>query len=323
MRVLSAADVRAAVSMSAAIDAVRHGFIALSRGEAVAPVRGMMDTPNGTTLTMPAHILGDPVSVMKLVNVFPGNPAQGLPTIHALVLVTSAETGQPLLLLDGRSVTAIRTGAGSGVATDLLARPAAAVLGVIGTGAQARTQIEAVCAVRHIREIRVYSRTNPKVLAADLLGQYRAAVTVADSREAALDGADVVVAATNSTTPVVYLADLAPGAHINGVGSFKPDMQEVAADVVTAYHVKVVVDHRESAWEEAGDLIIPRDAGQFREDEVYAEIGEIAAGTVPGRENDDEITFFKSVGNAVQDAVMARVVLAALEDDDLGTEVSF
>jgi ornithine cyclodeaminase/alanine dehydrogenase-like protein (mu-crystallin family) len=323
MRILSAPDIHTAVSMTAAIEAVRAGFIALSKGEAVAPVRGVMDTPNGTTLTMPAYINGDTTSVMKLVNVFPNNPAQGLPTIHALVLVTSAETGQPLLLLDGSSVTAIRTGAGSGVATDLLARPDASVLGVIGTGAQARTQIEAVCAVRDIREIRLYSRSNPKRLADEILGKYGAAVTVAESREAALNGADVVVAATNSSTPVVYLADLAPGTHINGVGSFKPDMQEIAADVVTADNVKVVVDHRESAWEEAGDLIIPRNAGQFREDDVYAEIGEVAAGTVPGRESDDEITFFKSVGNAIQDAVMARVVMAALEHNDLGTEVTF
>ncbi len=323
MRILTAADIRAAVSMSAAIDAVRDGFIALSKGKATVPVRGVMETPNGTMLTMPAHLHGAPVSVMKTVNVFPGNPVRGLPTIHALVLVTSAETGQPLLLMDGSAVTAIRTGAGSGVATDLLARPDATILGVIGTGVQARTQIEAVCTVRDVREIRLYSRSNPKALADEILGKYGAAVTVAETREAALDGADLVIAATNSQTPVVHLSDLTPGGHINGVGSFKPDMQEIAADVVTAEHVKVVVDHRESAWEEAGDLIIPRDEGQFREDDVYAEIGEIAAGDVPGRESDNEITFFKSVGNAVQDAVMARVVLAALENADLGTEVTF
>lgn len=321
MRILTADDVRAAVTMPAAIEAVRAGFIALSAGRAIAPVRGVMETPNGTTLTMPAYITGDAASVMKLVNIFPGNRAHGLPTIHALVLVTSAETGAPLLLMDGGAVTAIRTGAGSGVATDLLARPDAAVLGVIGTGAQARTQIAAVCAVRPIREIRLYSRTRPDALADAIRDEYAATVTVAPSREAALDGADVVVAATNSSTPVVYLADLAPGTHINGVGSFKPTMQEVAADVVTAANVKVVVDHRESAWEEAGDLIIPRDAGQFREADVYAEIGEVAAGTVAGRETPDEITFFKSVGNAVQDAVMARVVLAALANEELGTEV--
>lgn len=310
MRIFSASDVRAALPMRAAIDAMRTGFIALSTGQASVPVRSSLSTPETTFLYMPAYIHGAPVSTVKVVSVTPGNPARGLPVVQATVLVLDAQTGQTVAMMDGTSLTALRTGAASGLATDLLARPDAHILGVIGAGAQARTQIEAVCAVRNITEIRLYSLTNPHTLADELRAMSSADIVVATSAHDALTGADVLVAATNSRSPVIHAADIAPGVHINGVGSYTHEMQEVAANVVT--QAKVVVDHRESAWAEAGDLILPRDAGLFHEEDVYAELGEIAAGLLPGREWDDEITFFKSVGNAVQDAAAAWAVLQAV-----------
>jgi ornithine cyclodeaminase len=317
IRILTGQDVRAALTMPEAIAAVREGFIALSTGRALVPVRGVFQQPEGVTLTMPAHIQGAAISTVKVVSVFGGNPAKGLPAVTAAVLVLDAATGRPLALLDGTILTAIRTGAASGVATDLLARPDARILGVIGAGPQARTQIEAVCAVRPVTEIRLYSRSGADELAAELRDRYPAGVRAVASRREALAGADILVAATNSKTPVIYLGDVSPGAHINGVGSFTPEMQEIAADVVT--HAKVVVDHRESAWAEAGDLIIPRDQGVFSETGVHAELGEIAAGIRPGRESAAEITLFKSVGNAVQDAVVAAVVLDKAARLNLGT----
>lgn len=320
MRILTADDVRKALPMHAAIDAVRDGFIALSTGKANVPLRSVLDTERGTTLTMPAHIQGDDFSTVKAVSIYPENATRDLPTIHALMLIISAQTGEPLAMLDGGALTAIRTGAASGLATDLLAREDAHVLGVIGTGAQARTQVEAVCAVRDIQEMRLYSRTNPQAMADDIRDQYSATVTVAPSAHAAAHRADIIVTATNSKNPVIHRADLSMGVHINGVGSFKPDMQEVAFNIVQA--AKVVVDHRESVWKEAGDLIIPRNHGNFGEDNIHAELGEIAAGTIIGRANPHEITFFKSVGNGVQDAAMARLVLEAIEHDGLGTEVA-
>jgi ornithine cyclodeaminase len=181
---------------------------------------------------------------------------------------------------------------------------------MIGAGKQARTQVEAILAVRPIRHIRVYSLNGAPQFAQELREQYGIAVHVAADLRDALAGAQVIAAATNSRTPVVTLAHIQPGIHINGVGSFRPDMQEIAADVVQ--RAKVVVDHRESAWHEAGDLIIPRDQGLIPADSGFAEIGEIAAGLRPGRTSPDEITFFKSVGNAVQDAAVAALVLAAL-----------
>lgn len=321
MRILTAEDVRAALDMRAAIEAVRAGFIALSTGKARVPLRGVLEMAGGVLLTMPAAIEGAPVSAVKIVSVCGGNPARGLPTIFATVLVTDAQTGAPLALLDGRVLTAIRTGAASGLATDLLAVPDASILAVIGAGVQARTQVEAVCAVRPIADIRVFSLAGAEEMAGELRASYPARVSVASSAHDALAGAHVVVAATNSRTPVVQRADVAPGTHINGIGSFTPEMQEIAADVVAA--ARVVVDHRASAWAEAGDLIIPRDQGLITQDHVHAEIGEIAAGLKDGRRDARQITFFKSVGNAVQDASVAARVLAVAAERGLGTEVAF
>jgi ornithine cyclodeaminase len=321
MRILTADDVRTAVDMRAAIDAVRAGFIALSTERARVPLRSVLETPGGVLLTMPAYIDGTPICAVKVVSVCPDNQQRGLPTIHAAVLVTDASTGSPLALMDGRVLTAQRTGAASGLATDLLAVPQASILAVIGAGVQARTQVAAVCAVRPITEIRIFSLAGAGQMAEELRGQYRARIVVAPSAQAALEEAHVVVAATNSKTPVVHLDDLTPGAHINGIGSFTPDMQEIAADVVMA--ARVVVDHRASVWAEAGDLIIPFKQGLITEAVVHAEIGEIAAGLREGRHDPDEITFFKSVGNAVQDAALAQRVIAAADERGLGIEVDW
>ena len=307
MNIFDAEQVRQAVSMPAAIQTVRAGFIALSTGCATVPVRGSLAVDGNTTLTMPAYIHGSPVSVVKVVSVYPGNPARDLPAVLGQVLVLDAQTGESLALIDGASLTALRTGAASGLATDLLSLPEAHILAVIGAGKQARTQVEAICAVRPIDQIRVFSPNHAAAFADELHQRYGIEVTAAANAHEALSGAQIVAAATTSRSPVVHLADIAPGVHINGVGSFRPDMQEIAAEVVA--RAKLVVDHRASVWHEAGDLIIPRDQGLISEASVHAEIGEIAAGLRPGREFADEITFFKSVGNAVQDAAVARLVV--------------
>ena len=309
MLILNADDV-AKLTMREAIDAMREAFRALSTVRASVPVRSVLPVEGNTTLTMPAYIHGSAVSTVKIISVYPGNAALGLPTVLGNVLVLDAKTGVALALIDGASLTALRTGAASGLATDLLALPDAHVLAVLGAGKQARTQVEAVCAVRPIDEIRVYSPRNAPAFVEELRQRYDARVSAAPDPQTALRGAQVVAAATSSSTPVVHRDDLRAGVHVNGVGSFRPDMQEIAADVVS--RAKIVVDHRESAWAEAGDLIIPRDLGLISENSVYAELGEIAAGFKPGRETADEITFFKSVGNAVQDAAVAERLFSLL-----------
>jgi ornithine cyclodeaminase/alanine dehydrogenase-like protein (mu-crystallin family) len=320
MRLLTAADVNRALSMSEAIDAIKTGFIALSAGQAQMPVRASLPVPGGLTLTMPAYISGEPISTVKVVSVCAGNTAAGLPVVMGSVLVIDAKTGQIRALIEGSSLTALRTGAASGLATDLLARPEASILAVIGAGVQARTQIAAVCAVRPIKTIRIYSPNNAAKLAEELHALYRLKTTAMPDAHSALIGADVVVAATNSSTPVVRLQDVAPGVHINGVGSYRHDMQEIAAEIVS--RAKVVIDHRASAWQEAGDLIIARDRGMLRESDVV-EIGEVAAGLQLGRTSPEQITFFKSVGSAVQDAAVAARILAVAEAQNLGTVVNF
>jgi ornithine cyclodeaminase len=305
--------------MKQAIDLMREAFIALSSGRAEVPVRASLPTANGVMLYMPAYIFGEPISAVKIVSVYPNNPNRNLPTVNASVLAFDAVTGLPAALMDGTTLTAIRTGAGAGLATDLLAREDSHILGVIGAGAQARTQIEAVCAVRDIQQIRIYSPHSAPQFVADLRDQYAAEMIAVDSAKSAVRDADIIVTATNSHNPVVHRADIKPGVHINGVGSFTPEMQEIAADIVA--RARIVVDHRESAWEEAGDLIIPRDQGLITEQDAHDEIGEVAIGKAPGRTAPDQITFFKSVGNAVQDAVTARYVVHIAERDGLGTVV--
>lgn len=319
LRILSAADVRSTLTMQDAIQVVERGFIALSTGQAVVPVRGVLETKLGVTLTMPASV-GAALSV-KIVSVFADNAKLGLPVVNAAVLVLNPETGIPVAVIDGTTLTAVRTGAASGVATRHLAVEDAHILAVIGTGAQAATQIEAVCAVRPITEVRVFSRSGASAFVESMRSKIQADVRAVESVREATKGAHVITAATNSAKPVIHLADVAEGAHINGIGSFAPHMQEIAADIVQ--QAKIVVDHRPSAWAEAGDLIIPRDLGFIDEQTVYAEVGEIAAGHLPGRVEKNEITFFKSVGNAVQDAVVAQYLLQVAENKNLGTIVPF
>lgn len=307
--------------MPRAIEAVSHAFAALSGGRARAPLRTPLESDGGVTLVMPGRV-GAPAAVAglgtKIVSVFPGNRSLGLPSIHALVLLVDTRTGAPRAVLEGTWLTALRTGAASGVATRHLARDDAAVLAVFGAGVQARTQIEAVRAVRPVREIRVVSRggASARRLAAELAGVQARAVT--DPREA-LAGAGVVVAATDSAVPVFPGEAVEPGTHVNGVGSYTPAMREVDGGFVA--RATVVVDQREAAWAEAGDLVGALRDGLVERDHVRAELGEVIRGEHPGRSRPDEVTFFKSVGNAVQDVAVAAAALRRAEEADVGTLV--
>lgn len=325
IRILSANDVRQALPIADAIAGMKQAFAQLSTEQAVVPLRGRVNVApvSGTTLVMPAYLAQSNDLAVKVVSVFPQNSARHEPTIYAAVLVLDAETGRPLALLEGGTLTAIRTGAGAGAATDLLARPDASVVAILGSGVQARTQLEAVCTVRHIREVRVYSPTNEHAVefAREMRGQgpIPQLIRIMSNAETAVRGADIICAATTSSKPVFKGKDVSPGTHINGVGSYTPAMQEVDAETVK--RALVVVDSREAAWEEAGDLIVPLQAGLINEAHIHAEIGEIAAGLKPGRTSPEQITFFKSVGVAVQDAISGRIALENAVAHGLGTEV--
>jgi ornithine cyclodeaminase len=318
VRILSAADVRAAIDMPAAIETMRSAFTALSAGEATVPVRLVLETPHGTTLFMPAYMHASGATGAKVVSVNVDNPSRGLPAIHAVVLALEAESGRVRALMDGTWLTALRTGAAGGLAADVLSRPDASVVAIFGAGVQARTQLEAVRCVRAVSEVRIVDpvRAAAERFASELDG---VEAWVAESASDAVRGADIVVTATTSGTPVFPGSAVEPGTHVTGVGSYTPETREVDADLIR--RARVVVDQREAVLAEAGDLIIPIGEGIVDEDVIKAELGEVIAGLRPGRESPDQITFFKSVGNAVQDVTIADKVLASAARRGLGTVV--
>jgi len=323
LRVLSREDVRRALPMHEAIEAMKRAFAQLSQGQAQVPLRVALpvEEHNGVTLFMPGYLAADDQMAVKIVSVFNDNPAKGMPLIHALVVVVDAMTGRPAAVMDGTYLTALRTGAASGAATDLLAREDAHVAAVFGAGAQGRTQLEAVRAVRPIRMAWVYDvdQERAAAYAEKMSRRLNLPVRVAGSPSEAVREADVICTATTSSTPVFDDADVRPGTHINAIGAYTPQMQEIPVETVV--RAKVVIDHREASLAEAGDLIIPLQQGLITKDHIWAELGEIVVRLKPGRTDPEEITLFKSVGVAVQDVAAAAAVLEAAERLGLGVEV--
>ena len=312
LRILSAADLRRLVPMADAIEIVARAFIDLSHGLAAAPLRTHLEGGGGTALYMPARLPGLGALGVKAVSVFPENPSRGLPTITAVVLIQDAATGLPVGLIEGASLTALRTGAASGLATRLLSRPDASICALFGVGAQARTQLEGVCAVREVTQVRVVGRDPSRT--EDFVGWARgqpwlrgATVVRASDPALAVRGAALIVTATTSPTPVVPTAEVAPGAHLNVIGAFTPQRREVEGELVA--RAMVVVDSRDAALAEAGDLLLAIAEGRFAPDRIHAEIGEVAAGERPGRRRAEEVTLFKSVGTAVLDVAVGAEAL--------------
>jgi ornithine cyclodeaminase/alanine dehydrogenase-like protein (mu-crystallin family) len=272
------------------IPAIADALAALAAGKVVQPVRTVLPiTPHqGFFAVMPAYAgsLG-----AKLVTFYPKNV--GVHTHHALIVMLKPETGEPLAVMDGRLITEMRTAAASAVATDRLARRDAKVLGILGSGVQAKSHLAALRHVRDFQEVRVWSPRNAKAFADR--HKVKAVASAADAAR----GADVVVVAASSTTPILEGRWLAPGTHVNAIGATRPDWRELDDTLVTTAHV--FVDSREAALRESGDVIAAKSE--------VTEIGAVVAGTAPGRRNDTEITLFKSVGVAVEDVAAAALVL--------------
>ena len=316
-RILTASDVRAALTMPDAIAAMRVAFGEFSAGRAVVPLRSRLASSQGVTLVMPALMAEKGALGVKIVSIFEKNLAQGLPTVTAAVLVLDPANGVPLAVMDGTGMTALRTGAAGGLAADLLARKDAAVMALFGAGVQARTQLAAVRAVRDITRVNLVDPDEKAAMAlmAEVAASQNApAITYFNDVNDAVAEADIVAAATTSRKPVFDGRRLRPGTHVTGVGSFTPEMQEIDAETIR--RARVVVDSREACAAEAGDLIV---VGAL--DRIDAEIGEIVNGAYPGREDDEQITYFKSVGLAVQDAAAAAAVLDAAQAKGLGAVV--
>ena len=316
---LSAADLRAALPMSEAIEVAKLAYAALARGAATVPPRLALraSAARGTTLLMAADVAGVGLGA-KLVSVFPGNKRLGKPSVSGLAVLLDPATGEPTALVDGAALTAWRTGAASGAATDLLARRDAVAAAVFGCGAQARTQVLALDAVRRFEKILVYAPEPREVddFVAEMGPLLQAHLEPAPDSQAAVRDADVVCAATSSSTPVFDGRLVRPGTHVNGIGSFTPTMQELDATLVERAHV--FIDSLEAALQEAGDLLIAAAEGRTQPADWTA-IGEVILGRRPGRTSPDEITLFKSVGLAVQDVTTAARAVERARRAGLGT----
>jgi ornithine cyclodeaminase len=316
IRILGPLDVEAALSFDEAIDAVQEAFSQFSANQATVPLRTCLVTEKGQTLVMPAYLHRRRWMAVKIVSVYPGNARLGFPTVPGLVLVIDPNTGMPKAMMDGHSLTAIRTGAAGALATRILAKKDAQNVVLFGAGTQGWAQIRGVLAVRDIR--RVWIVDPNRVFSENLAQRIRALdkapdVTIPEDAQAVLPEAQIVITATTSCVPVFDGKRIQPGTHITAVGAFRKDMQEVDADTVN--RALVVVDSRDACMAEAGDIV----QANAR---IHAEIGEIINGKAIGRTSDEEITLFKSVGLAAQDAAAAAVVLQRAEALGLGKIVS-
>jgi ornithine cyclodeaminase/alanine dehydrogenase-like protein (mu-crystallin family) len=326
MLILNANEVRQALPMAECVAAMKQAYAALSGGKAEVPLRMRLPVaPNeGMAIFMPAFVndeAGQALAV-KIVSLFSKNPGRGLPLIQAAVLVLNAETGAVEAMVEGGTLTAIRTGAGCGAATDVLARKDAKTVAIFGAGVQARTQLEAVCAVRDIKDAWVYSPNQEHVakFVEDMSAKLKIKLRAAKNAAEAMANADIVSAASTSHTPVFAAGDVRAGMHINAAGTHTAEGIEVPADVIAK--ARITVDSRSATQVEAGEIAIPLRDKLISEADI-AEIGDVILGKAKGRSDDAQVTFFKSVGVAVQDAMAGRVALANARKLGLGTEVAF
>jgi ornithine cyclodeaminase len=318
--VLSEQDVRRLLDMESCIEAMEEVLASLARGDLYQPLRSIARPPGAETLLglMPAHRGGaSPAYGLKEIVVVPTNPARGLDTHMGSVLLHDGETGELVAALNASPVTEIRTAAVSAVATRALASPGAERVAILGSGAQARGHVHAMRAVLDDPEVRIWSRSLEA--AERLAGEVGA--TVSPSVDAALFGAEVVCTTTAAVEPIVEKRWLARGAHVNAVGSCFPTTREL--DTETVAHASFFTDRRESCLNEAGDYLLAAAEGAVGPDHIRAELGEVLAGMHPGREHEDELTVFESLGIAVEDLASAELVVRKARAEGVGAEVDF
>ena len=317
--VLSDADVRAVLDMKSCIDAMEGALASLERGETTMPLRFVVRPPADELLgLMPAHRGGAaPLFSLKEIVIAPANSARGLDPHQGAVLLHDGTTGQLRAMLNASAVTEIRTAAVSGLATRLLARPSSRRVTILGTGVQGRSHVHAMQAVLDEPELRIWSRTpaHAEALALECHGH------VCESVEEALADADVVCTCTSAREPIVRREWLAPGTHVNAVGSSVPAARELDARVVA--DASLFVDRRESTLNESGDYLLAAQELGIGPDHIRAELGELLVGAATGRSSSEELTLFKSLGLAVEDLAAAELCVARAREAGIGVEVPF
>lgn len=321
MLVLNHEDVKGALVMPDVVRVVEQSFVELSVGRAIMPQRVTISTPGGTSFYMPGYLERSNALACKIVSVFKENPGRGLPSTMGTMLLQDPETGAVIAMMDAAYLTAIRTGAASGVATKYLARVNnGMIVSVIGAGVQGKMQLRAMAAVRSLSSAIVYDLSESAALEfrVELEPELEIAITCAGSVEQALE-ADIVCTATTSSTPLFNGKRIRPGTHLNAVGAHGPKAREL--DTAAIANSKFVVDSKVAASKESGELLIPMSEGILTSANIHAELGEIITGERLGREDDSEITVFKSNGLAVQDAATAKLVYDNAIKAGLGVEI--
>jgi alanine dehydrogenase len=324
MLVLSAAEVRELLPAAALVDVMEQALAAFSSGQVNQPLRTALEVGPDRAFfgVMPASLSSPAAVGAKLVTVFANNAGKGLPTHYASILLLDPETGAPAALLDGRYITAARTAAVSAVAVRHLAPADSAVLAILGSGVQARSHVDGLCQLKPFRQVRAWSPT-PAHLArfvADAASLTSVAVQRAATAEEAICGADVVVLATSSPTPVVQSEWIGPGTLVVSLGAYRPEMREM--DPALVARSRVIVDSRAAALVEAGDIVQGIREGRFSPAHIVGELGEVVLGRIPGRRSPGDILIFKSLGMAVEDVAAAQLAYQRAREDGIGLEVA-
>lgn len=323
MLLLSETQVQSLVDIDELIAALEQAHMQYSTARAVMPLRLVVPLPEiqGRITSMPGYLSDDRALGMKVVTYFQNNPKQGLPAILATVMLFSAASGKMIAAMDGSYITAIRTACASAMATKVLANPQTRVMAILGAGVQARAHIRAIARVRGLEKIKIHSPSGASAAAVkkELGPEVDAAIEVANSAEQAVRESDLVVTVTTAKKPILRREWLKAGAHINAVGSHRPDFREI--DGATLARAKIVVDSREAIMAECGDILLAITEGSITQDPIHGEIGEVLAGSKAGRTGTAEITLYKSVGIAIQDVATANLVYAKALQRGIGTSV--
>lgn len=328
--VLKKEDIEKVFTMSDAIEASKDSLEIYSKGESDIPLRTVLDVKeqDAESIYMPGFAANAKALGVKIVSVFPNNNSKGLSTTPATMILVDEQTGEVSSIMDGTYLTQIRTGAVSGAATDLLSRKDSKVFAIIGTGGQAPSQIEAVLTVRDIETVIVYNRKLEKAeqfvseMKETLGKKFEVDFIATDSSEDAVKNADIITTVTTAKKPVFDGKHVKKGAHINGVGSFKPEMQELD-EYILVNADKVYVDTRDGVLNESGDFLTPIKNNTFKSEDIEGELGEVVMGKARSRESDDEITLFKTVGSGVLDIVTARRIYEKAKEKEIGQIIEF
>lgn len=317
---LSEQDVRIVLPMPDLIDAMETALARFSSNEVTQPLRTVIEVglQKAFVGVMPAFVDDPAMLGTKVVSVFGSNAAVGLPTHLATIVLLDPMTGELLAIMDGRYITEARTAAVSAVSVKRLAREDATRLAIIGSGVQARSHLEAIASVRHLHEIRVWSRSleNRHAFAREMRPRAKAAIKIATSAREAVHDADIIVLATASREPVVHGAWISNGAHVCAIGACRPDQREMDSELVA--RGRVFVDSRAGALAEAGDIILPLKEGMINDLHVAGELGEVVTGKIAGRTAPDDVTIFKSLGMAVEDVAAAHLAYVKAAERGLG-----